>query len=295
MTNQLSTIKSTVIAPAKVSFESDEVFKREAQFAMQLFEKNKFLADVAVRNPSAALGAIKNIGAMGLTLNPSEKLAYLVPRGNEICTDISYRGLLKKAMDSGACRLAQAKIVYEKDCFQLNGCSSEPTHSYNAFNPERGNIVGAYCTFKINDSDWYTETMTIDEINKIKSLSKASNKGFSPWTSFQEEMIKKTVIKRGLKYLPGGASSEMSNIIDFLNTKGGEGIDFEKKNETIIEGETVIDEQSAVDALAESLSYCESKEELDSFLSDIQSMPKEDQEKLREVYKDTLTKIKTGE
>jgi len=153
--------------------------------------------------------------------------------------------------------------------------------------------VGAYCTFKINDNDWYTETMTIEDIYKIKSLSKASNKGFSPWSSFEEEMIKKTVIKRGLKFIPGGSSPEMNKVIEFLNTKGGEGIDFAKQNEIIIEGETeVIDEQSAVQALAESLSYCESKDELDSFLPDIKMMRQEDQDLLREVYKTTLLNIK---
>lgn len=53
---------------------------KESQFAIQQFQKNSFLADTARGNLSSAQNAIINVAAIGITLNPASKLAYLVPR-----------------------------------------------------------------------------------------------------------------------------------------------------------------------------------------------------------------------
>lgn len=51
---------------------------KESQFAMQLFQKNDFLTKTAIGNPASAQNAIINVAAIGITLNPASKLAYLV-------------------------------------------------------------------------------------------------------------------------------------------------------------------------------------------------------------------------
>jgi recombination protein RecT len=38
------------------------------------------------------------VAAIGITLNPASKLAYLVPRDGMVCLDISYMGLLHRAV-----------------------------------------------------------------------------------------------------------------------------------------------------------------------------------------------------
>ncbi|EON5390422.1 recombinase RecT, partial [Escherichia coli] len=63
---------------------------KESQFAIQQFQKNDFLAKTAQANLPSARNAIINVAAIGITLNPSSKLAYLVPRGGAVCLDISY-------------------------------------------------------------------------------------------------------------------------------------------------------------------------------------------------------------
>ncbi len=288
--NQLSTIQSTIIDPAKSAFLDDETFRREAEFAMQAFNKNKFLADVALKNPNQAIAAVKNIAGMGLSLNPASQLAYLIPRGGAICLDISYKGMLKAAIEDGACRMAKCGIVYESDEFQLNGISEEPTHSYDPFSSDRGKMIGVYACLKLNDKDYYTETMNVDEVNKIRNLSASGKSGKSPWVDFYDRMAIKTVLKRALNFCKG-RSPKVDNMIQYLNDEAGEGIDFHAAS-NVIEGESeVLDEKSPLEKLKTCISLCESMEELESFLPDIKALDDKEREKIRTIYKEISSEL----
>ncbi|MEB5392784.1 DNA recombinase, partial [Pseudomonas aeruginosa] len=70
-------------------------FKREASFALQLLGNNSFLLGVATENPASLENAISNLAAIGISLNPATKEAYLVPRSRAVCLDISAIGLIK--------------------------------------------------------------------------------------------------------------------------------------------------------------------------------------------------------
>ena len=52
---------------------------KESQFACQLLRANDFLTKTAERNPNSLRDAIINVAAIGISLNPAEKRAYLVP------------------------------------------------------------------------------------------------------------------------------------------------------------------------------------------------------------------------
>ena len=60
--------------------EQTVTWAKESQFAIQYFQKNDYLAKTALANPTSAQNAIINVAAIGITLNPASKLAYLVPR-----------------------------------------------------------------------------------------------------------------------------------------------------------------------------------------------------------------------
>ena len=192
-------------------------WQRECQFAIQAFQKNDFLAKTAAGNPSSAQNAIINVAAIGISLNPAEKLAYLVPRDGMVCLDISYMGLLQLAQSTGAIKWGQCKLVYSNDTYESNGLDRAPTHRYNAFS-DRGEIVGGYCTVKTADGDYLTEEMSIAQIKQVEASSKAKN---GPWKNWWDEMARKTIVKRASKYWP--KHDRLSAAIDYLNTDGGEG------------------------------------------------------------------------
>ena len=206
------------------------IWQKEQQFAIQAFQKNEYLAKVAMGNPSSAQNAIINVAAIGITLNPSAKLAYLVPRDNGVHLDISYMGLLHLAQVSGAIQWGQCKLVHASDTYESNGLDKAPTHRYNAFG-DRGPVVGGYCTVKTAQGDYLTEEMSLAEIKQVEASSKAKN---GPWQKWWDEMARKTIVKRASKYWP--RCERLDNAIDHLNTDGGEGLadPVEQQQETIV-------------------------------------------------------------
>lgn len=194
---------------------------KESQFAVQLFQRNEYLTKTAIANPASAQNAIINVAAIGITLNPASKLAYLVPRDGMVCLDISYMGLLHLAQATGAIKWGQCKLVYSNDMYESNGLDSAPTHKYNTFG-DRGTVVGGYCTIKTPDGDYLTEEMSLAEIKATEATSKAKN---GPWKNFWEEMARKTIVKRASKYWP--RRERLDAAIDYVNTEGGEGNNFD--------------------------------------------------------------------
>ena len=226
-----------LINPLKAEFEQvcaepSIQFKRESEFAMQIFANNDYLAKIALSNPTSTRSALMNISGIGISLNPAQKLAYLVPSKGAICLDISYMGLMHIAQQSGAIKWCQSAIVRKNDQFRREGLDKPPVHVYNDFDTaeQRGDIVGAYVVVKTDDGDYLTHTMRIADIYAIRDRSEAWKKYKQdsskkcPWVTDEEQMILKTVVKQATKYWP--RRERLDAAIDHVNTEGEEGINF---------------------------------------------------------------------
>ena len=229
MSNALAIIQGS-IQSARDSFMSvltDRTisFEREAGFAVQILGANDFAVKIGTGNPQSVIDAVTNIAAIGISLNPAKKQAYLVPRGGKICLDISYIGLLDLAIASGSLKWGQAALVHEGDGFALNGFDKPPTHTFNPFAKDRGEVTGVYVVVKTLDGDYLTTTMMIDEVNGIRDRSESWKRGQSgPWKTDPGEMTKKTVIKRAYKLWP--KTDRLDSAIHYLNNEGDEGLGF---------------------------------------------------------------------
>jgi len=225
--NALSLISGDIYS-AQGQFEnvlSDKTlnFEREAGFAIQVLGASELAMTTAMKNRQSVINAVVNVAAIGISLNPAKKQAYLVPRDGRICLDISYMGLLDLAIQSGSILWGQAELVNELDGFELNGFDKPPTHKRNPFSKDRGAIVGSYVVVKTRDGDYLTTTMQIDDIYDIRNRSSAWKSGRScPWKTDEGEMIKKTVIKRAYKLWP--KTDRLDGAVHFLNTENGEGL-----------------------------------------------------------------------
>lgn len=200
-------------------------FAQEAGFALQILGGNSYLDGIARKNPESLRNAIINVAAIGTTLNPAEKKAYLVPRGGVVCLDISYRGLADLAVDSGAAEWVDAKLVYANDEYQAAGMGQLPHHRpANPFTGGRGELVGVYAAAKRKDGTYAVKEMDMAAINAIKNRSESGKKGNGPWKTDFEAMMLKTPMKAVVKYLQG-TNKRIDAAIEMLNRQG-EGIDF---------------------------------------------------------------------
>lgn len=231
MSNAVATIANDIYG-TRESFSSVLTdrslnFDREAEFAIQAITATDYATKLALNNRQSVVNAVTNIAAIGISLNPAKKQAYLVPRDGKICLDISYIGLMDLAMITGAILWAQAELVYSGDSFALNGFDKPPTHSYSPFSADRGEVIGVYVVVKTSSGDYLTETMSISEVNAIRDRSSAwkayvdKNKS-CPWVTDPGEMAKKTVVKRAYKYWP--KTERLEQAIHYLNTDGNEGL-----------------------------------------------------------------------
>jgi len=208
----------------------ERIFEKEAGFAIQVLQANDYALKLAMDNRQSVINAVTNVAAIGISLNPAKKQAYLVPRDGRICLDISYMGLLDLAIQSGSVRWGQAEVVHGKDAFKLRGFDKPPEHDRDPFAKDRGDIVGAYVVVKTRDGDYLTTCMSIDEVYAIRDRSSAwkafvSKKAKCPWVTDESEMIKKTVIKRAYKLWPKTERfDKVERAIDYLNNDGGEGL-----------------------------------------------------------------------
>lgn len=229
----LTTISQDIYA-SRQAFDSVLVdksinFEREAGFAIQVLSGNEFAMSIAMNNRQSVVDAVTNIAAIGISLNPAKKQAYLVPRDRKICLDISYMGLMDLAQATGSVKWAQAALVHATDTFALTGIDKPPQHTYNPFAKDRGPIVGVYVTIKTVHDEYLTHTMTVDDAYAIRDRSSAwksyqagKAKSPGPWGTDEGEMIKKTCVKQAYKYWP--KTERLETAIHHLNNENGEGL-----------------------------------------------------------------------
>lgn len=220
---------STLVFSTKEQFLSRQAsanisFEAEAGFAIQALSGD-YARGIAMRNKQSVIDAVTNVSAIGISLNPAKRQAYLVPRDGKIYLDISYMGLIDLAIATGSILWAQCVIVHENDDFELQGYDKPPIHKFSPFDTKRGEKIGAYATVKTPSGDYLTHTMTMTDIYAIRDRSQSWKSGkSSPWKTDENEMAKKTVIKQAYKYWPK-TSPMLDSAIHYLNTVGGEGLD----------------------------------------------------------------------
>ena len=156
--------------------------------------------------PNSFLAAMMNAAQLGLEPNTPLGQAYLIPFKNkgvlEVQFQIGYKGLIDLAYRSGEVEIVQAHVVYENDLFEFE-YGLNPKLVHQPADENRGEPVKVYAVFKTKSGGYGFEVMSMaDARAHAEKYSQAYRSGFSPWQSNFEEMAKKTVLKKVLKYAP---------------------------------------------------------------------------------------------
>lgn len=189
--------------------------QRELGFAAQIISKSPTLQKCSVQS---VIDAVVNASRVGITLNPSLRLAYLVPRKGVSTLEISYMGLITILKKSGGCKYIEAFIVYQDETFEYNPAEGTLSHTIYYATTEaeqkQRKIIGCYSRAVLLSNDVVFCFMPYWEIEKVKRFSEGSDSKWSAWQNWEEEMIKKSVIKRHFKTLVSNA--EIAEVIEAL-------------------------------------------------------------------------------
>ena len=191
------------IAKALPSVITPERFTR---IVLSAVSANPKLAECS---PMSFLGAMMTSAQLGMEVNTPLGQAYLIPRWNskKNCTEcqfqLGYKGMIELAYRSGEVSTVSAHVVYENDAFEYE-LGLEPVLKHKPAMGERGAPIYVYATFCTKDGGYGFECMSMEDVRKhAAKFSDAYKKGYSsPWTTNFEEMAKKTVLKKALKYAP---------------------------------------------------------------------------------------------
>ena len=161
-------------------------------------------AKLAQTTPKSFLGAMMTSAQLGMEPNTPLGQAYLIPYKNhgvlECQFQLGYKGLIDLAYRSGQVSTIQAQTVYANDEFEYE-LGLEPKLRHVPAKTNRGEPIFFYAVFRTKDGGYGYEVMSIDEVRThAKKYSKAYGNG--PWQTNFEEMAKKTVLKKALKYAP---------------------------------------------------------------------------------------------
>lgn len=213
-------------AKALPSVLTPERFTRMALTAMTTTPK------LARCTPSSFMAAMLSAAQLGLEPNTPLGQAYLIPfenkrTGTVTCQfQIGYKGLLDLAYRSEMFKNIDAQVVYENDVFEYE-LGLEPKLVHKPAMSNRGEPVWYYGVYHLITGGNGFVVMSREDIEKHRNkYSFAHQKGDSPWNSNFDEMAKKTVLKKLLKYAPmksdfvrGIAKDETAANIDFDDDK----------------------------------------------------------------------------
>ena len=228
--------------------------ERFARIAMTAITQNPALGECT---PSSFMGSMLTAAQLGLEPNTPLGQAYLIPynrrdkKGNyykECQFQLGYRGMIELAHRSGEFKDISAHVVREGDEFEYE-LGLEPKLRHVPAMQGRGEITWVYAVYHLISGGFGFEVMSKADIEAHRQqFSQASQKGFSPWSTAWEEMAKKTVIKKALKYAPL-ATDFVRNIstdetkMDFnLTAENEEGFEIIQSN--VVEAEVEVQEDT---------------------------------------------------
>src|SRR3989475_5170810 len=159
--------------------------------------------------PLSIVQAVLEASQLGLMLGNKLGHAYLAPRRDKKANNIlrcqlliGYRGFIALAHRTGKVSSIYPAIVHGGDQFSLKlGTGRQLVHVPLLDSAKRGDWIGAYAVVEFRDGRTDFEWMTRQEIEKVKQCSESASEAWSPWRRFEDEMIKKSPIRRMAKRL----------------------------------------------------------------------------------------------
>lgn len=194
LTNAIAEVKDAI----PVGFNTTRFVLNSVALLNENETLQKFVATYPTGKSQVKQGMLK---AAYLGLDFMQKEAYLIPYGNQLQFMIDYRGNVKlcKKYATRPIKDIYAKLVREGDFFEESIVDGHPSIAFKPITFSNKPIVGAFAVVLYEDGGMDYEVMSLDELNKARSKSKAGSS--MAWKDFQGEMYRKVVLHRLCKHI----------------------------------------------------------------------------------------------
>jgi len=218
----------------KLKWQTEKVYVR------QIFERSPKLAEALLNNPVSLMAALQTAAQLGLTLDPNQQLAYLVPQAPrrgapaEVVLRVSYRGMEQAVLMSGTVTAIQTELVHENDEFEYGVNIDGPYLNFKLARGDRGEVTGGFCLARYANGEKHVEYMDLADLLAIEASAKAFSGDNSPaWDGpYRPEMRKKSIVRRAQKHWPKSpVLTALARAFDIENP-----MDFDKP---VLSGEAV--------------------------------------------------------
>jgi len=196
-----------------------ERFVRLAQTALRTTPK------LAQCTEESILGCVMLCSQLGLEFNTPLGQAYIIPyedRKNGVTVaqfQIGYKGLIDLFYRLPDAFQIFANVVYEKDDFDYEYGTNAHLKHIPTTQEEHGKITHIYAYAKFRDAFSFV-VLTKKEALEAKKQSQGASSPYSPWNKFENEMLKKTAIKRLMPFLPKSIELSKATTMDNGMIKG---------------------------------------------------------------------------
>lgn len=173
---------------------------RFCRIALNAISKNPDLANC---KPATFVLAVLNCAELGL--EPILGQVALIPYNGYVQMQPMVGGLVELARRSGQISTIYAEVVKDGDMFEYEmGLNPVLKHVPRG----KGELTHVYAVAKMKDSGTQFVVLTKEDVSKVRKVAKSQN----IWNSWEEEMWKKTALKRLIKLLP--KSTEMTLAVE---------------------------------------------------------------------------------
>lgn len=189
--NYLQSIAGNLTGYGAHGFDANH-FAKSAMLA--IVESEPLTKAIATNQGKASLYHALRYGAStGLSLNPQEGKAALVPKGGKILYWIMKNGMIELAMKTGKVAFITCDTVRDGDDFTISKTMDGDKYAFSPARKDRGDIDGYFAAVKLTDGTTHVKYMTAGEVS-------GHRKNYSSNSAMPEEGYGlKTVMKAMLR------------------------------------------------------------------------------------------------
>ncbi len=192
---------------------------RFARITMTSVQLNPKLLDC---DAVSLVSAVMQCAQLGLEPDNVLGHAYLVPFKNKVQIIVGYRGIMRLARNSDQIESIEARAVYEEDLFdfQYGDASARNLRHRPNESDKPGKLRAAYAIARFKGGGEVWEVVLPRDVAKAKRSSRSSSRSDSPWKLHEEQMWRKTAVRRLEPFLPLDANARRAFAIDEAGERG---------------------------------------------------------------------------